>query len=102
VCRVLFPALPEAGNLTKGQLDPILVVDDEETVRQVAEAVLRKLGGYEVVLAANGREAVNVFRERNGRFAVVLLDDARDVRRRGIPPSENDSLRCPDHSLERL
>ncbi|HEY7390918.1 MAG TPA: PAS domain S-box protein [Bryobacteraceae bacterium] len=76
VFRVLLPAsraIPEAGELTNEQLDPILVVDDEETVRRVAELVLRKRG-YEVASAANGQEAMNVFRERDGRLALVLLD----------------------------
>jgi PAS domain S-box-containing protein len=76
VFRVLLPAAaaPEAAGELGAEQYLILVVDDEETVRNVAEAVLRKRGGYEVVVAANGQEAVNLFRERNGRFAVVLLD----------------------------
>ncbi len=75
VFRVLLPAssVPEAGDLATEQLDPILVADDEQTVRQVAETVLRSRG-YDVVLAANGHEAMNVFHERNGKLALVLLD----------------------------
>ena len=52
---------------------PILIVDDEEVVQQAASAILRNTG-YEVALAENGREAVDMFRKRNGRFALVLLD----------------------------
>ena len=52
---------------------PILIVDDEEVVQQTASAILRNTG-YQVALAENGREAVDLFRRRNGRFALVLLD----------------------------
>lgn len=51
----------------------ILVVDDEETVRTVASRML-KAHGYQVVLAADGREALARFRERAGEFRLVLLD----------------------------
>jgi signal transduction histidine kinase/CheY-like chemotaxis protein len=52
---------------------PILIVDDEEVVRGAASAMLRS-AGYEVVLAENGRHAVDLFRQRDGKFALVLLD----------------------------
>jgi CheY-like chemotaxis protein len=59
-------ALPQAP-------PPILIVDDEEVVREAASAMFRS-AGYEVVLAENGRHAVDLFRQRDGRFALVLLD----------------------------
>jgi PAS domain S-box-containing protein len=78
VFRVLLPVgapALEAGaeELAAEQRDPILVVDDEEIVRQVAEGMLRRRG-YEVLLAADGQEAVNIFREWNGKIGLVLLD----------------------------
>jgi len=51
----------------------ILVVDDEETVRTVAARMLESFG-FEVVLAADGREAISRFAEESPRFAAVLLD----------------------------
>ncbi len=51
----------------------ILVADDEEVVRKVAKTALERRG-YPVVLAANGREAVDIFRRMSGRIAAVLLD----------------------------
>jgi CheY-like chemotaxis protein len=36
----------------------ILVVDDEAPIREVVAASLQKLGGWEVVIAASGREAL--------------------------------------------
>jgi signal transduction histidine kinase len=51
----------------------VLVVDDEEIVRQVAARMLDHLG-FEVVSAADGHEALELFRATPERFAVVLLD----------------------------
>jgi len=51
----------------------VLVVDDEPMVREVAEAILRRLG-VTVVAAADGDEAVRVFTEDPDRFDLVLLD----------------------------
>jgi CheY-like chemotaxis protein len=51
----------------------VLVVDDEPMVRDVAEAILRRLG-LAVVAAADGDEAVRLFAAEPDRFAVVLLD----------------------------
>ncbi len=51
----------------------VLVVDDEESVRSTAAAMLRKLG-FEVVLAADGREALAAFQAEPDRYALVLLD----------------------------
>jgi PAS domain S-box-containing protein len=56
----------EAGKLA-------LVVDDEPTVRQVGELMLRQLG-YEVVTAANGQEALDLFDAHAARVKLVLLD----------------------------
>jgi nitrogen-specific signal transduction histidine kinase/CheY-like chemotaxis protein len=57
---------------------PILIVDDEEVVRQAASAMLRN-SGYEVALVENGQQAVDLFRRQEGRFALVLLDLAMPV-----------------------
>ncbi|HWL15137.1 MAG TPA: response regulator [Opitutus sp.] len=51
----------------------ILVVDDEPSVRQTASKILERLG-YTVAPAADGREAVEVFRREAGGFQLVLLD----------------------------
>ena len=49
----------------------VLVVDDEPAVREVLERILR-LEGYEVVLAADGREAIA--RQRAAPADAVVLD----------------------------
>lgn len=51
----------------------VLLVDDDLTVRRVGERMLQRMG-YEVTVAADGAEAVDLFRRRDGRFACVLLD----------------------------
>jgi PAS domain S-box-containing protein len=51
----------------------VLLVDDEETVRLVGGQMLERLG-YEVVTAADGREALEIFEEDPTRFACVILD----------------------------
>ena len=51
----------------------VLVVDDEEVIRQTASVVLRALG-YQVLLATNGREGLAQYRNNPGRINIVLLD----------------------------
>jgi two-component system, cell cycle sensor histidine kinase and response regulator CckA len=51
----------------------ILVVDDEESLRQTAKAILEECG-FDVILAENGEEGVMVFEERHGEIKAVLLD----------------------------
>lgn len=51
----------------------ILVVDDEEAIRQIARAILEECG-YQVILAENGEEAVRIFHQRSREIAAVLLD----------------------------
>jgi PAS domain S-box-containing protein len=51
----------------------VLIADDEAAVRTVARRVLER-AGYTVCTAADGREAVAVFRERVSEIQAVLLD----------------------------
>jgi len=51
------------------------VVDDEDLVRGLAEAVLRR-GGYDVLQACDGDEALDIFRTRSREIDLVLLDYA--------------------------
>jgi CheY-like chemotaxis protein len=66
--RAELPA-PQAGPLT------VLVVDDEEIVRRTARAMLEHKG-YRVLLAADGNEALEIFRADPTGIALVLLDFA--------------------------
>ncbi len=51
----------------------VLVVDDEEVVRDLASDVLTS-GGYRVLVACDGRAGVEIFREQADEIDAVLLD----------------------------
>ena len=80
--RVLLPAAapavragvaaPPAASEWLGS-GTILLADDEEAVRRVAGVMLEKLG-FRVETAADGQEALDLFRARPSDFACVVLD----------------------------
>ena len=51
----------------------ILIVDDEASVRLLLEVALRQQG-FTVFKAADGQEALSLFRRHRGEIALVLLD----------------------------
>ena len=51
----------------------VLVVDDEENVREVTARILEALG-FAAVLAVDGEDALNLIARRPGPFVAVLLD----------------------------
>lgn len=58
----------------RGSGQTILVVDDEPSVRLVMRTALER-AGYTVLPAANGREAIDVFKEQpRGAIAAVIID----------------------------
>jgi two-component system cell cycle sensor histidine kinase/response regulator CckA len=65
------PPAPEVRELRGSGI--ILVVDDEEIVREAARTALERYG-YKVLAAENGREAIEIFRPRAGEISAVLLD----------------------------
>ncbi len=66
----LDAATPE--RLHKGR-GVVLIVDDEEVVGRVTEAMVRELG-YNALVARSGPEAVALFRQRGDEIDLVLLD----------------------------
>jgi len=72
--RVMLPAGSRSEVQPKPH-EPILVVDDEEIVRTTARAMLLSRG-YQVLLAEDGQKALEIFGERKGEIALVLLDMA--------------------------
>jgi nitrogen-specific signal transduction histidine kinase/CheY-like chemotaxis protein len=63
---------PRAGRLAGGT-EMVLLVDDEAAVRTVAEKMLVKLG-YEVLVAEDGNEALELYRQQGDRIDVVIID----------------------------
>lgn len=51
----------------------ILVVDDEESVRAISARML-ELFGFTVLLAADGREGVEIYRQNQEKIEAVILD----------------------------
>jgi PAS domain S-box-containing protein len=66
-----MPAPPPAGNW-RGS-GTVLLVDDEETIRAVGEAMLSLLG-FRVITAGDGIEALELFQKRRADIDCVLLD----------------------------
>jgi len=63
------PATP-AGDKLSGR---ILLADDEETIRSLGRRLLQA-AGFEVILAADGREAIDKFAANMDSITLVLLD----------------------------
>ncbi len=64
---------PFPGTLPPGRGEQVLVVDDEESIRVVAERILRT-HNYRVLLAANGAEAWTIFQRHQRDIALVITD----------------------------
>lgn len=82
--RVYFPALEipartareprvQSASLNWRGCGKVLVVDDEATVLMVAQRILEHLG-FEVLLAEDGQQAVEIFRGDADSIKAVLLD----------------------------
>jgi CheY-like chemotaxis protein len=84
--RLRFPAARETGDAdapqpasNEGLAPPsatagtILVVDEEEAIRTLAKSAL-ELSGFEVLTAASGDDAIELYRKHGHRVDVTLLD----------------------------
>jgi CheY-like chemotaxis protein len=80
--RVLFPAVaggvrePEKLSATRSEWrgsGTVLVVEDEEGVREVADRILQDFG-FDTLLAVDGRDALEQFERARSTVTAVLLD----------------------------
>jgi CheY-like chemotaxis protein len=81
--RVLIPGLTEQEALPNDETKPlrteemrtetVLVVDDDDVVRSLTQQMLEE-AGFAVLTAADGRQALDLFRESSDVIDVVLLD----------------------------
>lgn len=79
--------LPAAGNAAEkseskkplpyptGSGEIVLIVEDEENIRQITKATLEKFG-YRTLTAADGTEALAIYAQNAGEIRVVLTDMA--------------------------
>ncbi len=81
VFKIYFPIVVKDEAVRANQNDSvrnesdktILVVEDEEVVREVACEIIRKLG-YQVVEASNAEDALKICEQGMGRIDLVLTD----------------------------
>ena len=79
--RVLLPAAepakarstPEGGTARLRGTETILLAEDEDSLRRAATRVLEK-HGYHVLEAANGVEALELYREHESEIALIVAD----------------------------
>lgn len=85
--NVYFPAIAAIetqdteiinAEIPKGSGEYILVVDDEELIRDVSRITLEQFN-YSVLTAANGAEALDIYRTRQNEIAVVITDSLMPV-----------------------
>jgi PAS domain S-box-containing protein len=67
------PAPAPVPTPTGGGSETILLVDDEAIIRSLGRTVLQRLG-YRVLLAEDGRQAVELYRRERDRIDLVILD----------------------------
>ncbi len=94
-----------------GNGELVLIVDDEDNIRQITKATLEKFG-YRTLSAANGIEAMAIYEQNSSEIKIVLTDlampfmdgtatihalrklnpDLPIIAASGLPPAETDSL----------
>ena len=80
VINIYLPALGEGepqddapSDRVTGSSETILLVDDEEHIRELGERHLKR-AGYAVMSAGNGAEALEVYKKEQTRISLVILD----------------------------
>ncbi|MFO7890154.1 MAG: PAS domain S-box protein [bacterium] len=75
---IFLPHIKEEESKNKKIVDmsnskSILFVDDEDIIREVSEKMLNR-GGYKVLLAKNGKEAIDIFKQNQKKISLVIID----------------------------
>jgi two-component system cell cycle sensor histidine kinase/response regulator CckA len=71
-------AAADGSSLLHGNGELVLVVDDEEALRKIAQRMLERFG-YRVMLACHGADAVSLYARHQRDIAVVLTDMAMPI-----------------------
>ena len=67
------PRLKTSGIMPAFGTETVLLVDDEDLVSDLGARILTK-HGYTVLQAANGREALDLFKKERSQISLVILD----------------------------
>src|SRR5439155_909571 len=107
------PTAERADQMLPGGTESVLVVEDDASLRAVAERLLKKVG-YRVVTAADGVEGMEAYRLHRSEIALVITDvvmpkaggfdvynDVRRLTRRQQPETAR-QLRPCEGRLDRL
>ncbi len=81
--NIFFPYYEDTGNTVSAAAEEniyrgtglVLVVDDEDIIRNIASEILIECG-YEVLLAENGSSGIELLRESGDKISLVILDMA--------------------------
>ena len=68
------PAL-RIGSMPRGENELILVVDDEENIREITRATLERFG-YRVLTATDGTDAMAIYAQHKDEISLILTDIA--------------------------
>jgi len=80
--KICFPSLDQETSASETTAEPIkfprgtetiLLVDDEDFVRDFGERILGRYG-YNVLLARNGKEALEIYRKEKDNISLAILD----------------------------
>jgi nitrogen-specific signal transduction histidine kinase/ActR/RegA family two-component response regulator len=79
--KIYFPALvsepeptaPAERVIPRGGSETILLVDDEEFIRELGSRILTR-AGYKVITASQGKEALEMYKKGNNEISLVILD----------------------------
>ncbi len=69
--KVYFPSIDSKDQPMEPKM--ILVVEDNDRVAELEKRALESCG-YKVIVATNGKEAIDIFQTRNNEISLVLLD----------------------------
>ncbi len=69
----ICPEQKSIAEITSAKVETILVIDDEELIRDLATAMLDRLG-YKILTAEDGEEGLQAYQERIHEIDLVILD----------------------------
>jgi CheY-like chemotaxis protein len=73
VNQKIIPVNTDNQAIHQGQGEVILLVDDEEAIREVTKAILESYN-YQTITAKNGMEAITIYAQYQNQIKVVLMD----------------------------